>query len=261
MTFVSVAEACRRLGIDAKTLRRWLANAQLPLQGHPRDGRKKGVSSDHLQQLACLHHRHLTPLAQEPPAPHPDDLSQLSATLLALPEQLSALQAQISALEQHVADLTHLMRQHEPEPAIALGSTKPSSTAKLPPKPTRSALRSRPAASPTAKTPPKPTHVIPRVEYGDDGGYVVICPKHGLLPFEPETPEWFAWVAEQDSFRFVGQAGHFTAHHEWRVPKGAWRAYRQIRNHVYIHRLAPNQELTLAVLEQAAATLQAHLSE
>ncbi len=41
MTFVSLADACRRLGIDAKTLRRWLADAQLPLQGHPRDGRKK----------------------------------------------------------------------------------------------------------------------------------------------------------------------------------------------------------------------------
>ena len=44
MTFVSLADACRRLGIDAKTLRRWLEDAQLPLQSHPRDGRKKGVS-------------------------------------------------------------------------------------------------------------------------------------------------------------------------------------------------------------------------
>ena len=79
MTFVSVADACRRLGIDAKTLRRWLAEAQLPLHRHPHDGRKKGVSSEHLQQLACLHHRRLTPLAQEPPAPNPDDLPELSA--------------------------------------------------------------------------------------------------------------------------------------------------------------------------------------
>ena len=73
-----------------------------------------------------------------------------------------------------------------------------------------------------------------------------------MLPFEPDTPEWFAWVAEQASFRFVGKLGHFTAHHEWRVPKGAWRAHRQIRNHSYNVRLAPNQELTIAVLEQAA---------
>ena len=102
-------------------------------------------------------------------------------------------------------------------------------------------------------------HVIPRVEYGDKGHYVVICPKHGLLPFEPETPEWFAWVAEQSSFRFVGKVGSFSAHHEWRVPKGAWRAHRHIRNHGYHLRLAPTQELTMAVLEQAAEALQAHL--
>ena len=89
---------------------------------------------------------------------------------------------------------------------------------------------------------------------------MVICPKHGLLPLEPETQEWFAWVAEQDSFRFVGKSGHFTAHHEWRVPNGAWRAHRQIRNHSYTLRLAPNHELTLAVLEQAAEALQAHLT-
>ena len=88
---------------------------------------------------------------------------------------------------------------------------------------------------------------------------MVICPKHGLLPFEPETPEWFAWVAEQSSFRFVGQGGTFSAHHEWRVPRGAWRAHRHIRNHVYIQRLAPTQELTMVVLEQAAQALQAHL--
>jgi len=259
MTFVSVADACRRLGIDAKTLRRWLSEAQLPLHHHPHDGRKKGVSSEHVQQLACLHQRRLAPLAQEPPAPNPDALPELSATLLALPEQLSALQAQISALEQQVAALTHLMRQHEPGPAIPLVPTQQSRTARRPPRPTRSAPRSRSAASVAPKTPPKPTHVIPRVEYGSSGGYVVICPKKGLLPLEPDTEEWFAWVAEQDSFRFVGKAGHFTAHHEWRVPKGAWRAHRHLRNRVYIQRLAPNHELTIAVLEQAAEALQAHL--
>ena len=67
-------------------------------------------------------------------------------------------------------------------------------------------------------------------------------------------------MAAQDSFRFVGKWGHFTAHHEWRVPKGAWRAHRHIRNRGYTLRLAPTQELTIAVLEHVAATLQAHLT-
>ena len=256
MTCVSMAQAARHLGIDVKTLRRWLTDAQLPLQSHPCNGRKKGVSSEQLHQLARLHQRSLAPLPLELPAPQPDELPALPAALLELPEQLSTLLAQIAALQQQVADLTRLLEQHGPEPAIPLAPTQQKRTAKRPPKPTPPAPRSRPAA----KTPPKPVHVIPRVEYGKQGHYVVICPKRGLLPFEPETQEWFAWVAEQDSFRFVGRSGHFTAHHEWRVPKGAWRAHRQLRNHSYTLRLAPNQELTMAVLEQAAEALQAHLT-
>jgi len=259
MTCVSMAQAARHLGIDVKTLRRWLTDAQLPLQSHACDGRKKGVSSEQLHQLARLHQRSLAPLPLEPPAPHPDELPALPAALLELPEQLSTLLAQIGALQQQVADLTRLLTQHRPEPVIPAAPTKASRTLKQRAKPTPPAPRSRPAASATAKTPRQPTHVIPRVEYDREGRYVVICPKKGLLPLEPDTQEWFAWVAEQDSFRFVGKWGYFTAHHEWRVKKGAWRAHRHIRNHSYTLRLAPAQQLTIAVLEQAAQALQTHL--
>jgi DNA-binding transcriptional MerR regulator len=254
MIFVSVAEAARHLGIDAKTVHRWLADAQLPLQSHPHDGRKQGVSREQVHQLARLHQRSLAPLPlEEPPAPHPDELPALPAALLALPEQLSTLQAQISTLQQQVAALTLLLQQQLYPPVSQAPPTKPS---KRPPKPTPPAPRSHPAA----KALRKPAHVLPRVEYGSDGHYVVICPKRGLLSFEPDTPEWVAWVAEQSSFRFVGKLGRFTAHHEGRIPKGAWRAHRQIRNHSYTLRLAPNHELTSAVLEQTAEALQAHLT-
>jgi hypothetical protein len=255
MTFVSVAEAARHLGIDVKTLRRWLADAQLPLQSHPCDGRKKGMSYEHLQELAHLHQRSLASLPQVPPTPVKSEVPERSLAWLSLPQQLSTLQAQISALQQQVAHLTLLLQQQAHPKAGAAAPTQQSKTSKRPPKPAPPAPHSRPAA----KTPRKPVHVIPRVEYGDEGHYVVICPKHGLLPFEPDTPEWFAWVAEQSSFRFVGKLGHFSAHHEWRVKKGAWRAHRQIRNHGYHLRLAPTQELTITVLEQAAEALQAHL--
>jgi len=201
MTFVSLAQATRRLGIDAKTLHRWLQEAPLPLQSHPVDGRKKGLSEEHLQQLSRLHHRHLASSEQEEPAQLSCQITTLPADLLSLPEQLSALQAQIAALQQQVADLTHLLTQPRPQPTIQLPPTKPPSTLKPPAKPTRSAPRSRPAATAFAKTPRQPTHVIPRVEDGEQGHSVVICPKHGWLPFEPDTQEWFAWVAEQDSFR------------------------------------------------------------
>src|SRR5207248_8703270 len=132
--------------------------------------------------------------------------------------------------------------------------------AKQTPKPAAAAPRSRRAAAAATTPPRKPIHVLPRVEWASDGHYVVICPKLGVLTLEPDSPAWFAWLARQSSFRFVGRCGHLTAHHEWRVPRGAWRAHRQIRNHNYTLRLAPTQDLTIAVLEQAAATLQAHLT-
>ena len=210
------------------------------------------MSSEHLDVLARLHQRSLAPLPEVSPALVPGDLPGLSATLLALPETLCALQTQIAALQQQMAELTHLLQQYALPPALPAAQPKPTRTP-LP------APRARPAASTTAKPPRKPAHVIPRVEYGKAGRYVVICPKRGLLPFEPDTPEWFAWVAKQSSFRFVGKEGHFTAHHEWTTPRGAWRAHRQIRNHSYTLRLAPNQHLTIAVLEQAAQALQTHL--
>jgi len=255
MTFVSVAQATRRLGIDAKTLHRWLAEAQLALHSHPHDGRQKGVSAEDLHLLAQRHQRSLAPLPQESPAPGADELPAWGAARLSLPERLDALQAQIAALQQQVTDLTRLLTQHRQEPAIPAASTQQAKSASRPSKPASPASRSRPAAKP----PREPVHVLPRVEYGPEGRYVVTCPKHGVLPLEPETPEWFAWLAQQSSFRFVGKGGRFTAHHEWRVPRGAWRAHQHIRNHSYTLRLAPTQELTLAVLEQAAAALHAHL--
>ena len=55
MTILSVTDCCRRLGIDAKTLHRWLAQAQLTLQAHPTDGRLKGVTGDQLLVVATAH--------------------------------------------------------------------------------------------------------------------------------------------------------------------------------------------------------------
>ncbi len=256
MTVVSVAEAARHLGIDVKTLHRWLADAQIPLQPHPRDARKKGISEHELQTLARVHHRSAASLSASSPVPLPSQTPPLPEALLALPETLAALHTQVAALHQQVADLTALLQQTVQPPPPPSTPAPPPSVARRPPASTSPVPRSRPVV---AKPPPKPVHVLPRVEYSEEGHYVIVCPKRGVLPFEPETLEWFAWVAEQDSFRFVGKGGHFTAHHWWRVPHGAWRAHRQIRNHSYALRLAPNHELTIAVLEQAAAALQAHL--
>lgn len=160
MPVLSVAEAAHRLGIDAKTLRRWLAEAQLPLQRHPGDGRKKGVSAEYVHLLARLHRRRLAGLAEESPAPAPalGEGLELSDVLLALPERLDAVQAQLSALEQQVAALTLLFRQPVSQP-VSPPAAKPRRRSTRPPTP----------ASATIKTPRKPVHVISRVEYGEQG--------------------------------------------------------------------------------------------
>jgi len=255
MIFLSIADACRHLGIDPKTLRRWLTDAHLPLQPHLGDARKHGLSEDHLRLLARLHQRALPLLPpREPAGPVP---AELPPQLLALPQTLSALHAQLTALQPQVAELTHLLQQHAHPPAPALSAKSAKRTPKL----ASSAPRSRRPASAATTPPRKPVHVLPRVEWASDGHYVVICPKLGVLTLEPASSAWFAWLATQSAFRFVGQHGRFTAHHEVeRVPNGAWRAHRHIRNHSYNLRLGLTQELTFAVLEQAAATLQAHLN-
>jgi hypothetical protein len=254
MIFLSVADACRHLGIDPKTLHRWLAHAHLSLQAHPGDGRKHGLSEDDLRQLARLHQRALPLLPAVPPASLSAAQPPLPAELLALPQTLRALHAQVTALQQQVADLTHLLQPHIHPPAPAPQAKAAKQTAKPAP--------AAPRRAAAAITPPrKPVHVLPRVEWASDGHYVVLCPKLGVLTLEPDSPAWFAWKAPQSAFRFVGQDGHFTAHHEvLRVPHGAWRAHRQIRNHSHNLPLRPTQELTFAVLERAAATLQAQLN-
>jgi len=103
-------------------------------------------------------------------------------------------------------------------------------------------------------------HVLPLVEYGAQDKYVVISPEQGLLDFEPDSPEWFAWLACHSSFRFMGKLGRFTAHRDSISVSRSWRASRQIRNRSYNLSLGQNASLTVSVLEQAAATLQSHLN-
>lgn len=185
-------------------------------------------------------------------------LCQLSS--LDLLQTLSTLPAQLAALQQQLAALTQrLVQPPHQSPATAVPS-QAGQAGKGTPTGTKGSTKSRHATVGVPKRPEPPAHVLPLVEYGAAGHYVVICPKGGLLPLEPDTPEWFAWLAAQSSFRFVGKLGRFSAHHEWRVPRGAWRAHRQIRNHSYTLRLAPTHDLTIAVLEQTAEALQAHLT-
>jgi hypothetical protein len=264
MTLIALTECCRRLGIDGKTLRRWLAQAQLPVEAHPSDARCKGLSADHLLVLASTHHRRLAGLPQEWPAPAapPPTSPELLPELLTAFQMLSTLPAQIAALQQQLADLTALVQQQPPRVSLTTSLAKHKAVRVASTTPSRVSARSRPAASSRAKPPEPPAQVLPLIAYGVQGNYVVLCPTHGLLALEPDTPKWFAWLSTLSSFRFVGHLGRLTAHREVeRLSKAAWRAHRSIHGHTYNVRLGSTESLTIAALEQAAATLDAHLPD
>jgi hypothetical protein len=257
MTMLSLADCCRQLAIDPKTLRRWLAQAPFTRQPHPQDARLKGLTQEQLRWLAQTHHRSLSALPQEPPQPPPAP----SAEPLALPDDLlevfvalRALPAQLAALQEQLADLTRQF-SHLAEPASTTRSR-----AAVTSKATNSHRSSRGRTKSSQPQRPSKAQVLALVEYAGEGHYVVISPKGGLLPFEPESPSWFAWLATCSSFRFVGKLGRLTAHRELHnVSRAVWRAHRNIRNHTYNVHLAKTEDLTIATLEQAAATLHAHL--
>jgi len=115
------------------------------------------------------------------------------------------------------------------------------------------------AASPLVDRRKRPC-VLPLVEYGTQGKYVVITPQQGLLDFEPDSPEWFAWLSTLTAFRFVGPNGHLTVHRQKCRPSWSWRATRCIRSRTHSLHLVPTELLTLDVLEQAAASLQSLLN-
>ena len=260
MTLLSLTDCYRLLAIDAKTLRRWLAQAQLTPQSHPGDARITGLTGEQLRLLATAHHRSLPPLPGELPALAPSgpahEPSPLPPELLALLQQLRTLPAQLAAVEHQLAGLTQLL--HAP-PLLASQAHQGQARVRSRPSAPAPARARSTAAVATPRSRP-PAHVLPLVEYVADEHYVVICPTHGLLPLQPDTPAWFAWLTSLSSFRFVGKQGRLTAHREvQRVPGAAWRAHRKLRHHTYNLHLAPTAGLTIAVLEQAAAALQAHL--
>jgi LuxR family maltose regulon positive regulatory protein len=72
----------------------------------------------------------------------------------------------------------------------------------------------------------------------------------------PDSPAWFAWLAEQSSFAFHGQAGSYTARLE-AVQRGGryWYAYLRKGQQVRKKYLGKTADLTLARLEQVARLL------
>ena len=129
MTIMSLADCCRLLAIDPKTLRRWLHLAHLSVQTHPSDTRLKCVTSEQLQQLAAMHRRTLPELSEQLFSPEisahstPSDVhtasvwssvvSEVSGSVTALTQQLGSLQTHVIALEHQLALLTEQWQQEQ----------------------------------------------------------------------------------------------------------------------------------------------------
>ena len=291
MTAVPFTVVCSMLGIDAKTLRQWLKQSHLALQSHPTDARIKCLTMEQVQQLATLHHRRLkedgtaTPeqisaslgaVSANSTAEHlmiPEPACQLPSTSLCGPDLLQSLlslQATVATLQQQVAGLALELLQErtgryeqrlchlevlkktagELSPAVQSAPFAPGTDMAHPtPRPQR--------RSPLAGSVRGSRGKLPLIAYTAAGSYVVICPTNGELAVLPDTAEWFEWLATLSSFRFLGKLGRLSASRSSGRPN--WTAYRRIHHQRYCYGLGNTKRLTLAHLEQMAATLQSHI--
>ena len=216
MTLLPFTDCCLLLGVDPKTLRRWLQSANLSFSLHPIDARLKCLTPSQLQHLASLHGR-----------PLPDPLPTLASTAQAaqdakasverdLQHLLTHLQTQVAALQAQVTELTlALLRERERHgPAPLPASPPPTPVPDLPPEAFADPVpTSAPLPVPNESSPPPSrsrSRALPLIQYGADGNYLASCPDTGILPLVPDSPEWFDWLSSLTHFTFQGANGHFS---------------------------------------------------
>jgi len=272
MISLSFIECCHLLAIDPKTLRQWLAQAQISVHPHPKDARIKCLSTEQVQTLARLHGRVLhqeanasgaspTPSEarnQVPPTAHSD--ADLRARLAQMEVQIATLQAQLTDLtlqllrerEQRTEQRLQALEAELPSAGDHLLVPYSGSSPSVPCQPAIPALVCHPTEQRSS--------LIPLIEYGARGRYVLISPEEGELPITPDSPEWFAWLASLSSFRFVGREGRFSARRGYnRRPNRSWYAQRGIHQKNYSKYIGVSEHITTARLEQVAAHFQSYL--
>ncbi len=190
MNSLSFIECCRLLAIDPKTLRQWLVQAQISLHVHPTDARIKCLTGEQVNALANLHDRVLL---------HPVEASDAGPTLCEAQSQKSAmtvadtdLRVRLGHLETQVAtlqaQLTDLALQLFKERHYDAGSHVPTLQAQ------HLSMQEHALALPAPCEPCQPampalvchsteqrSRLIPLIEYGARGQYVLICPKEDSL--------------------------------------------------------------------------------
>jgi DNA-binding transcriptional MerR regulator len=301
MTTLPLADCSRMLGIHPKTLHHWLKQADVPLAAHPTDARIKCVTEEHVQQLARLHRRPLQfPLSasasasalpegacalgssegQAPPsqANEAQPLHTVRSLLTSFPQEadliqkLSSLETRIVTLQEQLAQLALALLQERERTVEQRITTLESLVQQLVGRQMLPDLQARGAGQESAVAPHQPrqlnpaeqrarSRMPPLIEYAATGLYVIVSSQEGELHLSPDSVEWFDWLATLSSFRFVGQAGRFTAYRDSdrQGPTRSWRAHRTIHQHRYQHCLGVTDRLTIVWLEQVAAKFQAYV--
>ncbi len=288
MTSIPQMDCCTMLGIDPKTLRNWLRHAHLHFVAHPTDARLKCLTLEQVQQLAALHARPISsPAAASPahrpeatslastlshPSPTQENETQLAAAPASFSEEadlrkvVSGLEAKVMTLQEQLAQLTlELLRERSERYERRLSSLEAllSPSATLLPAKTEGVPVVDHQREPPSQRPLLPgelqarSRVLPRVEMGAAGSYVLICPREGELPFTTDSLEWFDWLCSLSSFRFIGPSGRFTAYREG---QRSWRAYRSFHGRTHKQSLGTTDRLTIARLEQVAGALQSRMT-
>jgi hypothetical protein len=282
MVLLPFVTGAQRLGVNPKTLHRWLKEADLPLQRHPTDARMKCVAEEHLQEVA---RRHGCPLPDLPSAPVLTTFSQpassqeqalfqphvsagatspgvsmpaSSSDEVDLIQKVAALETKLVTLQEQIAQLALALLQERErtleQRVVALEALIPSLMPRQ--------IPSDPASqAPAAERPPQhqPLAVEQRaqsrlpalIEYSAQGTYVMMSSQEGEVFLQPDSPAWFAWLASIPSFRFVGQQGSFSAYRRSRASR-SWRAYRAIHQRHYRQGLGVTDQLTIERLEHVA---------
>jgi len=102
--------------------------------------------------------------------------------------------------------------------------------------------------------------VIERSSFGES--YFIYDPDTGQQAFEPDSADWFTWLARHPSFHFKGQHGHCTVRCEEKKKRDEeqpalsyWYAYRKAYGRQHKRYLGATDALTVAKLEEVAGEL------
>jgi hypothetical protein len=99
------------------------------------------------------------------------------------------------------------------------------------------------------------------IERTDGSNYFIYDPETGKQEFQPDSPDWFRWLARHTSFYFKGKHGHCTVRCEEKKKREEqtslwyWYAYRKAYGQQHKRYLGSTDVLTLAKLEEVAGEL------